>query len=187
MNYDAFSHGQIESKIWLCEKLEPYIKFNSTVWVLGSWYNTVALLMHTRKPFYYEMIIGYDNDPNCQPIADKICAAWTIHAPIKVKNFVADVNNLSWENPPDVVINCSFEHFDDQKWFDDIPQGVLVCAQSTNITDVNYPWLVKYPSNSLTDFNSKFKLQEKLFLGVYHIKMGFNSSGYDRFMMIGYK
>jgi hypothetical protein len=25
MNYDAFSHGQIKSKLWLAEKIEPYI------------------------------------------------------------------------------------------------------------------------------------------------------------------
>jgi hypothetical protein len=30
MNFDSFSHGQIKSKLWLCEKLEPLTKDNIT-------------------------------------------------------------------------------------------------------------------------------------------------------------
>lgn len=187
MNYDAFSHGQIESKIWLCEELEPFLKHNSVIWVLGSWYNTTALLLHTRKPYFYKMIVGYDNNPLCKDIADKVCAAWTIHAPIRVTNFTADVNELDWSNPPDCVINCSAEHFDSQQWYKNVPNDVLLCIQSTNIDDPNLPWLIKHPSTSFVHFEHNYPMQDKLFHGIHRVKMRSDSSGYDRFMMIGYK
>ena len=65
MNFDAFSHGQIQSKIWLCEELEPHTPIHANIRILGSWYNILAFMLLTRRPeYYYNSIEGIDIDPD---------------------------------------------------------------------------------------------------------------------------
>ena len=70
MNYDAFSHGQTLSKIWLCEQLESHIPKNTRAAILGSWYNVLAFMMLTRKSELYQYILGIDIDPLATDIAE---------------------------------------------------------------------------------------------------------------------
>jgi hypothetical protein len=49
MNLDSFSHGQIASKLWLCDHIEQYVTDNSRVAIVGSWYNVLAFMMLTRN------------------------------------------------------------------------------------------------------------------------------------------
>ena len=48
-NYDAFSHGLVTSKLWLCEELENVIHNNNVknpaLNILGSWNNLLALML----------------------------------------------------------------------------------------------------------------------------------------------
>jgi hypothetical protein len=187
MNFDAFSHGQVISKLWLCEELERHTKFNSSIWILGSWYNLLAFMLHIRKPDYYSSIIGYDIDYHSKEIADKLCNAWTIYHPISVQNIIANSNELDWSNPPDIVINCSVEHFSDNTWFDSIPVGTLVCIQSSNIGDPNDPWYIKQPIPTINDFKSKFILSTHLMVGIKPIQLNKKGKFYERYMKIGYK
>ena len=137
MNFDAFSHGQIHSKLWLCEELERYTKVNSRIWILGSWYNLLAFMLHIRKPDYYSSIIGYDIDYHSKEVSDKLCNAWTIYNPISVQNIIANANELDWSNPPDIVINCSVEHFSDNTWFDsDGYVGTYSVPNQTSIQEI---------------------------------------------------
>lgn len=187
MNYDAFSHGQIISKLWLCEEIERYAKYNSRIWILGSWYNLLAFMLHIRKPDYYASIVGYDIDEASKEIADKICNAWTIYNPIMVENIVANSNELDWTNPPDIVINCSSEHFSHDSWFDCIPSKTLTCIQSTNITDPNEPWLIKQPTPTIVHFKQRFPLSNELMVGIKPIQLNKKGNFYERYMKIGYK
>jgi hypothetical protein len=186
MNYDSFSHGQITSKLWLAEHLERYIKPNSTVWVLGSWYNTIAFILLCRRPDYYQQIIGYDIDQECKPIADKICNAWTAFKNIKVQNFTKNCNELDWSNPPDCIINCSAEHFDTAEWWNQIPLSTLICIQSSNITISDYPWLIKQPNPNINVFTNRYPLSQMLMKGIKQIEMS-SKPNYERYMLIGYK
>lgn len=191
MNFDAFSHGQTHSKIWLCEELERYLKPNSTIWVLGSWYNVIGFLLLARRPYYYQQIVGYDLDSTCKPIADSLNAAWQLHDTKIITNITSNANMLDWTNSPDCVINCSVEHFDNNDWLNHVPKNTLVCIQSTNMTIEYEPWLIKQATTSISDFRSKYHVEQELFLGVKYIKMNTDSTatikGYDRYMLIGYK
>ena len=187
MNFDAFSHGQILSKIWLCEELERYAKYQSTIWILGSWYNVLGFMLHIRKPDFYKLIVGYDFDNLSINISEKICEAFTVYHPITVNNIFADANKLDWSDPPQIVINCSFEHFSDNSWFDSIPNGTLVCLQTTNITNKEEPWLVKQPTSSINEFKNKFILSQICMFGIKPIQLNKNGKYYERYMMIGYK
>lgn len=183
MDFDSFSHGQIVSKIWLCEQLEPYLEKDSELTILGSWYNVLGFMLSVRKPNYYKNILGVDSDINVIEIADKITNAWSFGKHM-IRNVCEDANLLEFSNK-EVIINCSAEHFDDSSWYDKIPEGTLICIQSSDVTDSGAPWFIKQPSSNITEFTDRYPLSKVLFLGELPIQ--YDSWGYKRFMLIGIK
>jgi hypothetical protein len=184
INFDAFSHGQIKSKLWLCENLENHIPNLANVCILGSWYNILAFMLLTRNPSSFQSIVGMDIDANATCVADKIINYWSIEG-MNVSNKNVDVNNQPLEMY-NVVINCSPEHMEKSDWFNNIIPGTLVCIQSSNVLDANHPWYIKNPSPDLNSFASKYPLREILFLDTLPIRYS-NGWGYDRYMIIGIK
>ena len=184
MNYDSFSHGQVISKKWLCEQLEPHVPHNATVWVLGSWYNLIAFMLLTRGNKTFKAIVGYDLDPAAKVTADLICNAWTWDDPV-VTNVVADANGLSWSNPPDVVINCSGEHFENSAWWTAVPESTVVAVQSSNVVDSGPVWNIQQPSPDFETFVGRYPMSNVFYSGTKFIPTG--AGGYQRYMLIGTK
>lgn len=182
MNFDSFSHGQVSSKLWLCEQLEQYLPPKAKILILGSWHNVLSFMMLTRKPNSYQEILGIDIDKSATEVADKINDAWVYSN--TVKNIMQDANTVDYSGY-DCIINCSGEHFENSSWFDKIPKGMLVCVQSTNIKDPGDPWFIKQPTPTLTDFLATYPVEEKLFADNKRIWYG--SWGYNRYMLIGRK
>jgi hypothetical protein len=71
------------------------------------------------------------------------------------------------------------------EWFDAIKPGTLVCIQSSDVTDPEYPWLIKTASADIESFKQKYNLSKALFCDTLRIQYG--DWGYDRFMLIGVK
>ncbi len=185
MDYTAFSHGQILSKKWLCDTLEPHIKDNSTIWILGSWYNLIAFMLLVRGNKTYKSIVGYDINTDAVALADSICNAWTWDNPV-VSNQQADVNQLDWSQPPDVVINCSGEHFADTAWWNHIPLATLVAIQSSNVVNNDPQWDIKQPNENIDVFLNRYPVSTQYFTGTKYITTG-QDTGYERYMLIGRK
>lgn len=184
MDYLAFSHSQTQSKIWLCEQLEPLLPKRNTVAILGAWYNLLGFMMLTRKPNYYQCILGVDVDPSVKEIADKLCQGWMICDTCYIKNVTADANHLFYQGY-NVVINCSVEHMNDSGWFDNIMPGTLVCLQSSDVVESNDVWKVINPNRSLEELQNKYPLSHTLFLGEKPIQ--YENWGFKRLMLIGVK
>lgn len=180
MNYDAFSHGQIKSKLWLCENLEPLLKLSPKIVILGSWYNVLGFMLKCRNPSH--IITGIDIDSQAIDVANRITDYWKIENQ-SVNNLCGRADDIKGEY--DVVINCSSEHMDTTSWFDNIKPGTLVCIQSSDITDPQEPWIIKNPSESLGSFRDKYPLKKLMFLDA--LKIDYGSWGYQRFMLIGIK
>jgi len=185
MNFDAFSHGQIQSKVWLCKELERFIHANLKVAILGSWYSVLTFMILTRNADRYQYILGIDIDPSTKEIADKITNAWQISKDFKVENIVADANKYDLSGY-DLVINCSPEHMDGAEWFENLEYGTMVCIQSSNVTTKDDDvWKCVNPNESLEDLALKYPLSKYLFSGTKEIR--YDDNGYDRFMLIGIK
>jgi len=182
MNFDSFSHGQIISKLWLCEQLEPMLSKNSTVFILGSWYNILGSMLLTRNANLYQSILGIDIDPNVIHVADKLNETWIIEK--KLTNITADANTYNLQGP-NVIINCSPEHMDQTTWFDNLPTNTLICIQSISIVDDKEPWLIKQPTPTYADFCMKYKLDKVHYSGIKSIQ--YTNWGYERYMLIGEK
>jgi hypothetical protein len=179
--YDAFSNGQVQSKLWLCETLEEVNHIpNPTIWILGGWYGIQGFLLLSRNNIDIKEIRSFDADPECQPIADKINNNWEIQQ-WKFKALTQDCNTLDYTNTPDIVINTSTEHFDSIKWFDNIPSGTLVCLQGNNMNHEDH----SSECESLDDFVKSYNLTDVKYVG--EKEFSYPTWSFKRFMLIGTK
>lgn len=181
MDFTSFSHGQIKSKLWLCEHLEPHLQEDSRIAILGCWYNVLSFIMLSRSDKKCQSILGIDIDPSTKQIADTINQTWN-H---KVKHVTDDANtyNLHGLN---VIINCSPEHMASNDWFDNIDSGALVCIQSSDVEIANDDiWKCVNPNRSLDELAKKYPLSRILFSDTLRIQ--YSDWGYNRFMLIGRK
>jgi hypothetical protein len=178
-NTDSFSHGQILSKIWLCQELEPYLSDRSNIAILGCWYNTLALILRVRNNNH--TIVGYDIDSNAISMANRICDSWCLDN--SIRHETADVNSVNLDDF-DVVINTSSEHMSTH-WFSQVKTDTLVCIQSSSIVNPDQPWLITNPSTNLNNFLSKYPVSSLMFSGQQFFDYG--ALSYHRFMLVGIK
>ena len=187
--HESFYHGLIKSKIWLCEELEivMYSEFikNPTLHVLGCWDNLMAFMLLTRKPEFYNAVYGYDINPEAINTANRVCDMWLYEKP-HVYNRVQDVNDYDYSSHTNsVFINCSIDQMDSNKWYDTVPNNSLVCIQTTNMEDPDFPWYIKQTTESLDELINKFNFTKLIYSGHKHIP--YQKDGYKRFMIIGIK
>jgi hypothetical protein len=183
---DAFSSGQIKSKLWACEQLELLnIPIPAIIWLYGGWHGMLAFLLLSRNKFPIKTIRSFDLDTRCENIADTLLENW-VWQEWKFKAFTADCNHIqplenSYGGTPDIIINTSTEHFESTEWFDNIPQGTTCLFQSNNMPHDDHVNCFE----NVNQFSEHFKL-DKLF---YSGELGFKypSWGFKRFMIIGKK
>jgi len=179
----ATSHGQIQSKLWLCDNIEQHLPKDAIVAILGCWYNLLGFMLLTRKRDMYQHILGLDHNREAIRGADAICQGFMIGADAQLRNVIADASTYHMQGH-NVVINTSVEHMSDD-WFDKVDPNALVCIQSSNVSDEKEPWLVTNPCPSIESLQERFPLTEWLFAETKLFDYG--SSSYNRYMIIGRK
>lgn len=184
MDFSAFSHGQLQSKLWLCQSLEQYIPKDSRIAILGSWYNILGLLLLLRNPDKYNFILGIDKDQTVIDIANKINEGWMIQPNVKINNICADANSYNLQGY-NVIINCSVEHMESDKWFHNLISGTLVCIQSSDVTQSTSSFDIKSPNQNIDSLITKYPLRTFYHKKTKHFQ--YNEWGYDRLMTIGIK
>lgn len=188
MDFSAFSHGQIHSKLWLCEEIEKLITKPCNVAILGCWYNVLGFMLLSRNQKLYQHIHGIELNNESFSTANKICDAWMINDDQKIKNFNMNVNEFNYSNY-DIIINTSVEDITLNVWFDRIPNNKLVCLQTNNLTPLQVSkyknWEILNPNHDMETFKKKYHLNEILFEGVQEFDYG--DLKYNRYMIIGKK
>lgn len=176
---DAFSNGQIDSKLWLCEELERMGWFSSMTHIYGGWHGVLGFLLLSRGRFQVHKIRSLDIDPSCQPIADMINENWVIKD-WQFKALTQDCN--TWKGPfADLIINTSTEHFDSMEWFDRIPAGTRVVLQGNNMPHDDHV----VTTNSLKEFKDRYPLNKYMFEGSKDFM--YPDWKFTRFMTLGVK
>lgn len=179
VNKDSFSHGQITSKIWLCEELENLQWSSDTTHIYGGWYAVTAFLLLSRGKFQVNYIKSFDSDPECEPIADMVNNNWLVQN-WKFKAYTTDCS-YPVEGDRDLIINTATEHFETMDWFNFIPSGTRLVLQGNNMKhDDHY-----IHSNSLDDFIKRYPLSKIDFAG--EKSFHYNTWGFTRYMTIGVK
>lgn len=181
LNKDAFSSGQISSKLWLCEELEKLYTSIDNVLILGGWYAITAFLLKSRNNIEIKKIVSMDIDPECEPVADLINENWKWQD-WQFKAYTQDCNKkISDIKNYDIVINTSTEHFENLKWFKQIPKGKTVVLQGADMIHDDHI----FEFHTLEDFIKTFPLREILYQGSKNFR--YPDWGFNRFMLIGVK
>lgn len=178
---DAFSAGQIESKVWAAEELEQAVKNLNTgplrICILGGWYSLLHFILQVRKNIEIEYCRSIDIDPVVSHIANAINNTWETDSWL-FRAFPKDANEIIFEDDQiNCVINTSTEHFSSDIWFENIPVGTIVLIQSNDLKIDSHVNLV----SSLDEFKNKYRLNSILYQGQKTV------TNYTRFMLIGIK
>lgn len=186
---DAYSSGQIESKLWLCRQIEKYSHTGEaqTIWVLGGWVGLLSFLLLSRENLNIKAIRSFDLDPVYENQADVINENWHWqNRKFKAKtidcNFL-DYSDLSFadSDEPSLIINTSVEHFRNEKWYSNIPFGKKLVLQSCNLKHRDHVSCVY----SEEEFKKRFQLSDLYYSGTCHFNYPTNS--FSRYMLIGRK
>jgi hypothetical protein len=184
---DAFSSGQIDSKIWLASALENVLDSEKirnrelTAWILAGWYASVAQILYARGRTNINFT-SYDIDPVATQGAEIYCEPLIRQQ--KFRTVTKNVETLDYRFAPDIVINTSTEHFLDTKWWDIIPRGTLVALQSN---DMVHPGEETQFCNSVADLLKRYPVDAGARSYVGEMKFHFGDWEFTRYMAIGRK
>lgn len=179
LDKNCFSSGQIGSKIWLCEELEKLFDKIDHIWIYGGWYGITAFLLKSRNNIQIKNIRSFDIDPECETTADLINENWKWRD-WEFKAVTEDCNNLV-PKEVDLIINTSTEHFDDKKWWYNIPKGSLVALQGNDMKHDDH--VINFIN--LESFKKAFPLENILYSG--QLEFVYPEWKFTRFMLIGIK
>jgi hypothetical protein len=179
---DAFSAGQVESKIWAAEELERVAAHIHIlrISILGGWYGLLHFILKSRGRQTIEWCRSYDVDAGACSVANTLNATWEMDE-WKFRAMPKDANDVVYNDGTNCVINTSTEHFDTQEWFDRIPEGTLCILQGNDLKISDH---VNCPQN-LEHFKKIYPLSVMLFEG--HKHFNFETDPYTRYMIIGHK
>ncbi len=187
---DAFSSGQVGSKIWLCEKLETVLEaevapgFRHTIWIYGGWQGVLGYTLLCRPAFKNANVRSFDADAASTESANILCENW-VWRDWQFRAFTSDCNKLApdlnreFGDPPTIILNTSVEHFESNEWFQKIPEGTLVVLQAS---DFDHDGAVALFSDE-QKFSDAFPLRKKFFVGKMQFK--YETWSFNRLMLIG--
>jgi hypothetical protein len=178
-NKDAFSSGQLISKLWLCQELERLGWDSELTHIYAGWYGITAFLLLSREKFQVKRIESYDIDPSCEIVADTINENW-VRNNWQFKAYTADCNQMP-ASAADLIINTSVEHFDNMQWFYNIPLGTAVILQGNNMPHDDH--VLHF--DSLKTFIEHFNLTKVIYSGAKDIE--YPEWKFTRYMIIGFK
>jgi len=171
---DAFWRGQVSSKEWLIENLEPFVTEPVRIDIHGGWVGVLAsMIFQSSIPIRY--ICSVDLDPSCEPVATMMNKIEEQDG--KFRAITADMCAVPIIG--DVVINTSCEHITQEQyelWLARLPKDSIVVLQSN---DYAIPEHVRI-SKTLEQFKEQSHLNE-VWSGSLKTQM------YTRWMIIGTK
>ena len=171
----SFTHDLIKSKVWLLTELARIAPQVGTVYVLGSWYGNLGVLLALDPMIQYKQLINVETDRKF------LQASEHIHNYLGMGNteyMLKDANDLDYRQlgSDGVVINTSLTDMPGQSWFDRIPAGTLVVLQSRDNDPGN-------EAHSTQDIIDRYPLSEIIYDG--ELKLHDPETEYTRYMVIG--
>lgn len=182
MNFDkdAFAHGPIRSKIWLCQELSTHKLAVDKIYILGAWTGTAALFIDAMANVDYKKMVLVDINAGYLDQARIICNA--IDCDGRLEIVTADANTFDYPKSEKLlVINTSTDNIQSDKWYQKIPSGSIVGLQGRNgiARDLIQPY------ETLIDFHKAYSMSTVYFVG--EKKFQYPDHSYTRFMKIGKK
>lgn len=188
---DAYSIGQIKSKLWLIKHLPDNL---GKVFICAGWYGTLASFMFDKARHKFDKIRSFDIDPFCYKVADTINRQWVIDG-WQFKASTVDIHDITYPTEhttyrydgtsqtliedPDTIINTSCEHiYNFDSWYSNIPKGKIVVLQTNNFFEIKEHINC---STNLKEFVKQTPMDTVLYSGELFLE------NYTRYMRIGIK
>lgn len=186
---DAFTLGQLVSKIWLTsvvfDRMGTMDTYNDVAY-LGCWIGSLA--SWASIAFRAHRVFGFDSDPDSIALAEEYNSDM-VEDNWRFKGVVSDVNIIDWSNPEfvvdgelitdfraDLIVNTSAEHMSDD-WFMTASKDTLVIMQSNN--NPNFEGHINCV-DSLETMRAQYPMKNTVYAG------SMTTPAYTRFMQIGY-
>ena len=122
----SFTDDLIQSETWLCKKLKEGLKGKCarTIYILGSWYGNLAMLLQ-KEGIVFDEIVLVENDE------DKLRASAQLLKPFfkpgKLVFLNTDARDVIYDKPG-IIINTSVNDMK-PSWYDVVPDGYRVMIQ----------------------------------------------------------
>jgi hypothetical protein len=173
----SFTPDLVFSKLWLMRELAKIQPRISTMYVLGSWYGNLALLLNRYPQVQVDQVINVENNPEFLKGSRNILNLADVD---NVEYMLKDANDLDYRqlDRNGVVVNTSLNDIKGTDWFENIPSGTLVAMQARD--QVENEQFVK-----LQDIEQKFPLDQVLYSDSLDLEDP--ETEYTRFMIIGIK
>lgn len=193
---DAFSHGQIKSKIWLMHYFNECTKKHLSsshsepfdIHWYGSWVGVGPFLMLLKSAFKIRSIDLYDLNSEDLQTSMRLLEYWHIEHGIDFRTHAGDINHITYEVTKDtplknqIIINTSCEHVIETDWLIKLPNAAHVFFQST---DMELPEHVNCPK-SLEDFKEKYSPYINI-LDTNVLNVKYTNKSFNRYMLFGQK
>lgn len=173
----SFTRDLVASKIWLLTELARIAPQVDTIYVLGSWYGNLGVLLALDPVVKYKKLINVETDQKF------LQASQRIHNYLGMDNteyMLADANTLDYRQLGNngVVVNTSLTDMPGQEWFNNVPAGTLVAMQSRDHDPGN-------AAHSTQDIVNQYPLSRVIYDG--ELKLKDPETQYTRYMVIGIK
>lgn len=187
---DAFSDGQIRSKLWLANSLnlwsQKYINLasNFTLNWYGSWVGLGPFILLSTSLIKFNIINLIELDKTSLDSSLKILNHWTNKQNLFLNFYHSDMSHFN-PKPADqnqIFINTSCEHVLDDEWLNRIPKGCFILLQSTNMLHAEHINL----SFDLVHFQNRI-LPYLTILEKEQIDFTYTEKSFSRFMIFGQK
>jgi hypothetical protein len=173
----SFTPDLVFSKLWLMRELAKISPDISTMYILGSWYGNLALLLTRYPQIHVDHMVNVETDPERLNTGERILDQAGAG---NVGHMLKDANNLDYRQlgPDGVVVNTSLNDIKGTDWFANIPQGTLVVMQARDQVE-------NEQFAGPEDIEQKFPLDQVLYSGSLDLEDP--ETEYTRFMIIGVK
>jgi hypothetical protein len=168
-------------RFWAIAMLSKIKNKFGTIYILGSWYGNVALmLLLLNRYIQFDRIIN--DDTNAKSLAAGQARLEKLGLDCEIKPMHQDANRLSYNQigADGLVINLSCHNIKGSRWFDRIPAGTQVVLQTRN----NDPAAVNQ-FKTFKQFDQTYQLSQTQYQGTLTLQ---DPDGvYQDYMKIGIK
>lgn len=173
----SFTPDLVFSKLWLMRELAKISPDVSTMYILGSWYGNLALLLTRYPQIQVDHMINVETNSERLDTGERILDQAGAG---NVEHMLKDANDLDYRQlgRDGAVVNTSLNDIKGQDWFENIPSGTLVVLQARD--QVEHEQFA-----GPEDIEQKFPLSQVVYSGSLDLEDP--ETKYTRFMIIGRK
>jgi hypothetical protein len=168
-------------RFWAIAELSKIKDQFDTIYILGSWYGNVALMLFMLKQY-----ISFDRIINDEINAESLLVGQEklkrLGLDDKTHPMLKDANKLNYQQlgPDGLVINLSCHNISGLQWLDHIPAGTMVVLQARN-QDPG----AKNQYKNFAQFDQDVPLQQTLYRDT--LELSDPDGTYEQYMKIGIK